>query len=59
MKKTRERPQGFSRERASRRPLHAKRKPIYEGDVEGNIAKIDQNLKASATSVRRARRSRP
>ena len=43
--KTRERPQGFSRERASRRPLHAKRKPIYEGAVEGNIAKIDQNLK--------------
>src|SRR5208283_3337450 len=43
--KTRERPQGFSRERASRRPPNAERKPIYEGDVEGNIAKIDQNLK--------------
>src|SRR5208283_5878648 len=43
--KTRERAQSFGRERACRRPLHAERKPIYEGDIESNIAKIDQDLK--------------
>jgi len=40
-----ERANNFGGERAGRRALHAERKPIYEADVEGDIAKIDQDLK--------------